>query len=360
MEAKRRPVTESREFTGRVQATDRVDLIARVAGFLERRLFEEGAEVKKGDPLYNLERVTYEADVAVKAASVAQAQAEVVNTQAQLSRAQELRRTGAGTQATLDNALAQANTANAQLLSGQAQLRQAQLNLDYTEIDAPIDGRIGRTSVTPGNVVGPSSGTLATIVSQDPMYVTFPVPVPTALQLRTRYANKGGFEAVSIKLQLPDGRTYDQEGRLGFVDIDVGQDTDTITLRGTIPNPTLSAAAGGNGRVRELTNGEFVTVVLEGAEPVQQLTLPREAVMSDQRGDFVYVIDAENKARRRAVQLGQPDAETAVIAEGLKEGDRVVVDGLQRVKPDAEVSPGPANSETAASSPGKPQPGAVP
>jgi membrane fusion protein (multidrug efflux system) len=344
VEAMRRPITESYEFIGRVQAINRVELVARVAAFLEERLFTEGAEVKAGELLYRLERGPYEADLAVKQATVAQAEAELINARATLARARELRSTGAGTQVALDNAIAQERSANAQALAAQAQMRQSQINLDYTEIRAPIDGRIGRTAVTAGNVVGPNSGVLATIVSQDPMYVTFPVPMRTALELRTRYASKGGFEAVTISLRLPDGRLYGQVGKLGFVDIDVGQDTDTLTLRGTIPNPILPAEEGGNGRLRELTNGEFVTVILEAVEPVQALTIPREAVLSDQQGDFVYVVGADNRVQRRAVQLGQSTPESAVVTDGLGEGEKVVLEGVQRVQPNMEVSPGPADT----------------
>jgi len=340
-----RPVTTSHEFTGRVQAVERVGVVARVVAFLEERRFTEGDNVNKGDLLYRLERGPYEADLAAKQAAVAQAEATHVNAQIQLNRAEELLRKQSGSEATRDNALAEERSSSALLLAAKAQVRQSQINLDYTEIRAPIDGRIGRTAVTIGNVVGPSSGVLATIVSQDPIYVTFPVPVRTVLELRNRYAAKGGFAAVVIKLLLPDGRTYDQTGKLDFIDIDVGQNTDTITLRGTISNPILDLSAGGDGRLRELTNEEFVTVVLEGAEPVQRLTLAREAVLSDQRGDFVYVVDADSRARRRAVQLGQSTAATAVIASGLKEGEKVVVEGVQRVQPDAEVSPGPISTE---------------
>jgi membrane fusion protein (multidrug efflux system) len=328
-----------------VQAVERVGVVARVVAFLEERRFTEGDNVNKGDLLYRLERGPYEADLAAKQAAVAQAEATHVNAQIQLNRAEELLRKQSGSEATRDNALAEERSSSALLLAAKAQVRQSQINLDYTEIRAPIDGRIGRTAVTIGNVVGPSSGVLATIVSQDPIYVTFPVPVRTVLELRNRYAAKGGFAAVVIKLLLPDGRTYDQTGKLDFIDIDVGQNTDTITLRGTISNPILDLSAGGDGRLRELTNEEFVTVVLEGAEPVQRLTLAREAVLSDQRGDFVYVVDADSRARRRAVQLGQSTAATAVIASGLKEGEKVVVEGVQRVQPDAEVSPGPISTE---------------
>jgi membrane fusion protein (multidrug efflux system) len=344
VQAVRRSITQSNEFIGRVQAIHRVELAARVTAFLNERLFTEGAEVKEGDLLYRLERAPYEAEVAVRQAAVAQAEAELANARLALSRARELRATGAGTQVALDNAIAQERSAAAQVLAAEAQVRQAEINLGYTEIQAPVDGRIGRTAVTIGNVVGPNSGVLATIVSQDPIYVTFPVPMRTALDLRTRYAVKGGFEAVVIRLRLPDGRLYEHPGKLGFVDIDVSQQTDTITLRGIVPNPLLAAEKAGETRLRELVNGQFVTVILEAVEPVQAVTVPREAVLSDQQGDFVYVVSADNRVQRRTVRLGQSTPETAVIASGLSEDERVVLEGVQRVQPDMEVSPGPADT----------------
>ena len=349
VETARRPITESNEFIGRVQAVHRVELVARVTAFLTERLFDEGAEVKAGDPLYRLERGPHEAEFEVKRASVAQAEAEHLNARLALGRARELRSSGAGTQVALDNATAQERSAAAQVMAAEAQVRQAEINLGYTEIAAPIDGRIGRTAVTVGNAVGPNSGVLATIVSQDPIYVAFPAPMRTALELRTRYADKGGFEAVAIRLRLPDGRVYAHTGRLGFVDMDVGLGTDTIMLRGTVPNPVLAPEEGGDGRLRELVNGEFVTVVPEAVEPVQALTVPREAVLTDQRGDFVYVVGADNRAQRRGVRLGDSVSGMAVVGDGLREGERVVLEGVQRVQPNMEVSPGPVSAGAQAS-----------
>ena len=348
VEAARRPVTEKFEFMGRVEATDRVDLVARVNGFLEQKLFIEGTDVKKGDLLFRLERPPYEADLAAKQAAVAQAEAQLTNADTQLQRARDLLRSAAGTQARYDDTLAAERSAAAQLRSAQAAERQSRINLGYTEIWAGVGGRISRTSVTVGNVVGPSSGTLATIVSQDPMYVTFPVPVRTALDLRTRFGSKGGFQAVALRLRLPDGRMYGQAGTVNFADVSIGQDTDTLTFRGTVPNPLLSGPHGGDGRLRELTHGEFVTVVIEAAKPVEQLTIPREALLSDQRGDFVYVVGAGDKVERRAVQLGQSTPESAVVSGGLKPGERVVVEGVQRVQPGMQVAPAPVDPSTRA------------
>lgn len=353
VEAARSPIRDTFEFMGRVEATDRVDLVARVNGFLEERLFTEGDEVKKGDLLYRLERPPYEAEVAARQAAIAQAEAQLVNAEIELTRATKLLKTAAGMQARVDDTLAKQRTAAAQLKSAQAAERQSQINLGYTEIWAPVGGRISRTAVTDGNVVGPSFGTLATIVSQDPMYVTFPVPMRTALDARSRFGAKGGLGAVVIRLRLPDGRMYGQTGTVNFVDVATGQDTDTLTFRGTVPNPRLSESEGGDGRLRELTPGEFVTVVVEAARPVEHLTIPRDAVLSDQRGDFVYVVGAGDKVERRAVQLGQSTPETAVILDGLKDAERVVVEGLQRIQPGMQVAPAPIDASINAASPSR-------
>jgi membrane fusion protein (multidrug efflux system) len=337
--AEYRPMSETAEINGRIQARERVDLVARVTAFLNERPFTEGAEVKKGDVLYRLERAPFQADVEVKQAGVAQAQAQLDNANVALQRAEDLFKTAAGTQVNLDNARAAQRTAAAQLKAAQAQLHQSQINLGYTEIDAPIDGRIGRTSVTVGNVVSPTSGVLATIVSGDPMYVVFPVSMRRALELRDRYADKGGFNAVQIRLRLSNGKIYDQIGKLDFVDISVSQQTDTILFRGTIPNPLMPSASG----LRELADGQFVTVLLEAVEPLKALAIPRAAILADQQGTYVYVVNDKNIAEQRRVKLGQSTAETAAVIDGLKEGERVVLEGIQRVRPNQPVAPGPAS-----------------
>jgi membrane fusion protein, multidrug efflux system len=227
--------------------------------------------------------------------------------------------------------------------AAQAQVDLSQINLDYTEIRSPIDGMIGRTAVTEGNVVTPSSGVLTTIVSQDPMYVTFPVSVREALTLRDRYATIGGFKAVVIRVRLPDGRLYDQTGQLNFVNNTIVQNTDTITLRGTIPNPPLPNLSP-HLTLRELTDNEFVTVMLEGVQPVEVLAIPRSAVLSDQQGEFVYVLGTDNKAEQRRIKLGQSTSTIAAVTSGLSLGEKVIVEGLQKVRPGQAVAPGPASA----------------
>jgi len=340
--AERQQITQSDEFIGRIQAVNRVALVARVAAFLDKRLFVEGAEVKKGDPLYVLEQPPFQAQLDAAKASVEQFEALHRNAELTLERAQALLNTPAGQQSNVDAALASERGLAAQIAGAQAQLQTAQINLAYTEIRAPIDGKISATQVTEGNVVSPTSGTLANIVSQDPMYVLFPIALRAGLDLRARYAHKGGYRAVLIKLRLPDGRIYSQQGNLDYVSPTVAENTDTVTLRGVIPNSLLPGMKPGQPGARELTDGEFVTVLLQGVQPIEVLAIPRAAVLSDQQGDYVYVVDNQNKAQVRRIQQGQSTPSIAVITNGLKEGELVISEGLQRVRPGEAVSPGPA------------------
>jgi membrane fusion protein (multidrug efflux system) len=330
--ATRQPVTQSSEYIGRIQATNRVNLVARVAAFLDEVLFTEGTEVKKGQLLYRLEQGPFRADVQAKEASVAQFKAQLQNADIVLGRGQALLKTPAGQQAQVDLATANQLALKAQVLAAEAQLDQARINLAYTEIRAPIDGKIGRTAITAGNYVNPGSGTLVSIVSQDPMYVIFPVPTRTVIELQQRSGGK--VDALVIHIRLPDGSLYDQTGKLDFIDNSVTGNTDTMVLRGVVPNPK-----------RRLVDGQLVMAVLLDAEPTQAIAVPRAAVLADQEGDYVFVVTKDNKAEKRRVKLGQSTPALASIVSGLVDGETVVVDGIQRVRPGQVVSPGPAAAQ---------------
>jgi membrane fusion protein, multidrug efflux system len=336
--AEKQPVTETSEFVGRIQAINRVAVVARVTAFLETENFIEGAEVRKGDLLYVLEQPPFQADLDAKVAAVQQAQAQLENATLTFRRQEQLLKTPAGQQAAYDAAKDTMLMDAAQVLSAKAQEEQSRINVGYTEIRSPIDGKIGRTAVTVGNVVSPTSGTLTTITSEDPMYVVFPVPVRAALELRERYAERGGLTSMLIRVQLPDGRMYDQTGKVEFVDNRISATTDTLILRGTIPNPKLS---GGD---RELVDNEFVHVLLQGAEPVSLLTIPQAAILSDQQGDYVYAVDGHNKVVEKRITLGQSTPATAAVLSGLEQGEMVILDGIQKVHPGEAVSPGPATA----------------
>jgi membrane fusion protein (multidrug efflux system) len=340
--AEQKAITETSEFVGRVQAIERVALTARVTAFLEQRLFTEGTEVNQGDLLYRLERAPFEAAVRQSEAAVADTSARLANASIQLARAQSLLATPAGQRSNVDDALANQRSLAAQVQAGQAQLSLAKINLDYTEIHAPVAGKISRTVITAGNVVSPSSGPLAQIVSQDPMYIVFPVPSRSLTELQSRYAAKGGMSAVVVKLRLPDGSIYSQTGKIDYVEPTVSATTDTIILRARIANPARVQPMPGQAVERPLVDGAFVNVMVEGIQPIMALGIPRKAVLSDQQGDYVYVVGAENKVEQRRVTLGQSTPTTAVIAGGLQDGDMVVSEGVQRVRPGIEVSPGPA------------------
>jgi membrane fusion protein (multidrug efflux system) len=344
VKVERRPMIESDTFNGRIEPVLSVNIVARITAFVEQKPFVDGSEVKSGDVLYTLEKPPFQAAVDLQKAAVAQAEAQLENGNTELWRKQQLLQKSAGTQEAVDNAQATQRVAAAQLKSAQAQLETAQINLNYTEIRSPIDGRISASLVSPGNAVSPTSGTMATIVSQDPMYVVFQVPMRRAIELRERYADKGGFDAVKVRIRLSDGRVYSETGRLDFVNNAIAQDTDTLPFRAVIANPILKSQTAGGVRLRELVAEEFVTVLLESVDPRQVIAVPRPAILSDQQGTYVYVVDDNNIARQRRVRLGQSTPEMAGIVDGLKEGERVVVEGIQRARPNSAVAPAAATA----------------
>jgi membrane fusion protein (multidrug efflux system) len=335
--AERTPIIETNEFIGRAEAVNRVALVARVVAYLDQRLFKEGSEVKQGDVLYKLEQGPFQADLLAKQAALGQVDALLQNAKLTLGRQAALLNTPAGQRSTYDTAVAQQHSLEAQLLAAQANLHTSQINLDYTTIKAPIDGRITRTAVTEGNVVGPTTGTLATIVSQDPIYIVFPVPSRALLDLRQRYAAIGGFDAVKVKIRLPTGRIYQGDGKLDYIDPSISQNTDTLLARASFPNPKLADGT------RVLIDGEFVQVLLQGLTPIEVLGVPRAAVLADQQGDYVYTLTPDNKVVRTDVQIGQSTPGTASITSGLTEGQMVITEGIQRIHPGITVNPGPAS-----------------
>lgn len=339
----RRPVTESTEFVGRVEAQNRVDLRARITGFLQERPFREGQEVTEGQVLFRLERPPFEAEVARARAAVASAEAELQNANSALARARDLVRSQAGTQVRVEEATAAQRTAQANVLAAQAQLRVAEINLGYTEVAAPFAGKVGRSTFSVGAVVGPTSDPLATVVSQHPMRISFPVNLRTGTELRDRYAGRGGADATRVRIRLVTGEIFDQVGRIEFIDPQVDRNTDTVLVRALIPNPPRGPGREGDAD-RALIDGMFVNVFVEGAEPVQAVVIPRSAVLQDQGGNYVWVLDAENRPARRPLTLGRSIADQVVVESGLEAGETVVVEGVQRVRPGQPVQPGPATA----------------
>lgn len=318
-----RQVTAAGDFIGRVVAIDKVDIVARVPGFIEQRNFTEGQPVKTGDLLFRIEQDTYKAAVDQQAASLAKANATEVNANLQLQRGQQLIKTESVAHSTVDQQTADAQSAAADVLQAQALLEQAKINLGYTEIRSPIDGRIGLAKFTIGNLVGPTSGTLATIVSQDPIYVTFPVSEADIIAYRHRVAESADKNPhVTVHIKLPDGTIYPQQGVTNFLDVQVDPNTDTVLVRAQLPNPDGI-----------LTPGGIVGVMTDRASPQPSLVVPQAAVLLDQAGQYVMVVDDAKKVEQRRITTGVEQGRDIVVTTGLKPGELVIVDGIQKVHP---------------------------
>jgi membrane fusion protein (multidrug efflux system) len=328
--ASSRDVTQTTQLVGRVQAVDTVQFVARITGFLERRLFEEGQRVEKDAPLFVIEQAPFQAIVASREAALASAQATLNNATLQVNRGRELVVTRNIPQATLDQRIADQANAAAAVKEAEAALTTARIDLSYTGIYAPMAGRIGRSSVSVGNVVGPNSGVLATMVSVDPMNVYFPIPQRAVIAYQRRIAERGEGQGARVRITRADGTAYPQTGRIDFADVQVDRGTDTLTLRATIPNPEGL-----------LIDGEFANVTLEGAEPERAIVIPQAALLLDQSGPFVLAVEGGRAVAKR-VTLGQRLGPDIVVTEGLAEGAQVIVDGIQRVRPGAPVQAVPA------------------
>jgi membrane fusion protein, multidrug efflux system len=337
--ASRQPVTQAAEFVGRVEALEKVEIRARVTGFLRDRHFQEGQVVQERDLLFTIEREPFEADVAAKQAKVESAQAELANATYQVERGRELIRTNTIPRATLDQRVAEQGVAAAAVSGARADLGLARINLGYTEILSPIAGRVGRAVITRGNVVGPEAGVLTVVVRQDPMRVTFPVSQRQLLDLRRQYEGQG-MEAVRVRVRLPDGSQYPEFGRVNFIDVRTDRTADTALVQAEIANP---------GNI--LSDGQFVGIQVEGKEQQQAVVIPQSAVQIDQAGPFVLVVGEGNKIEQRRVRLSRGPAGQSVVDSGLEPGTLVVTEGAQRARPGAVVTPRPAAGDLPAAGP---------
>ena len=267
-------------YVGRVQAgVSTVNLQARVEGYLEKRQIEEGGFVKKGDLLYVIEKSLYEADVAQSKATLEGAQATLKNSQLNLERQKVLLKQGDVPQATVDSATAQVGSDQASVDQAKASLDTANINLGYTNIYSPIDGRISKTNVDVGNLVDSNSGTLTTVTSVDPIYVSFYVREKDLIEDQERGLVGQNDASLEVQLTLSDGTQYNSEGKITYVDTTVQEGSDTIELRATFANPKSI-----------LIPNQFVNVVLVDAEPKKALVVPQAAIQLDSKGHFVYVV----------------------------------------------------------------------
>ena len=322
-------VAESAQYVGRTEAVSVVDLRARVTGFLMERGFEEGRDVQQGELLYAIEREPYQASVDVAEAAVAQTEATLANAERYVNRLNQVTTSGGASEASKDTAERTVLETRALLQERRAQLTQARLNLGYTEIRAPISGRIGRTSVHVGNLVGPDSGVLATIVQLNPIWVSFPVSDRDYLGLQRKTGGSPTLAGLVPTIHLVDGTEYPHRGRIDFQDNRVDRATGTIMLRATFPNPQLL-----------LRPGQFVKVIQSEQSSVNRLVIPQTSIQRDQVGPYVFTVDPEKKvAEIRRVTLGDEFGTDWIVTGGLSAGEWVISEGIQKVTAGIQVAP---------------------
>jgi membrane fusion protein, multidrug efflux system len=327
--AELRSMTKQAEFVGRAEALEKVDLRARVQGFLGPRLFKDGDDVKEGQAVFTIDKESFEAAVDQRKAQLVSAQARLVNADQQLKRATELAPGRNIELAKLDDRRAEQAQAKAAVMEAEANLRDAQIQLSYTEIKTPISGRIGRAAVSPGNLIGPDSGVLATVVKDDPMQVLFSETQREMLEAReTDPTGK-----VRARVRLADGSLYSEKGRIDFLDVQVNPRTDGQIVRAMFPNPDDI-----------LTTGQTVRVIIEEKGGDKVVVIPQSATAIDQTGSYVFVVGQDDKVEQRRVRIGTVRDGLAVVDEGIEPGERVVVQGQQRIRAGIIVTPQLASS----------------
>jgi membrane fusion protein (multidrug efflux system) len=331
-EAVRTQLPDERERVGQIRAVDDVELRARITGFLEEQRFDEGSDVEAGTLLFVIERAPYQAEVKAAEAELARAEAALQEAQLGLRRTRTLHQRNVQSEAALDAAVAKEAQARAEVLAAQAHLTRAQLDLSYTEIRAPVSGRVGESRFDPGDLVEPDSGPLTTVVKLNPIYAYWQVPEQVLLDFRRRNRERlrNGEEPIEVKarLRFADGSIYEHEGVWDFLDNRVASSTGTQTARAVFPNPDGI-----------LLPGQYARVIVEVGEPRETLVIPQSAVQEDQAGRFVLVVDDEDKAVLRRVEMGARQGIYWEVASGIAEGERVIYQGVQKVRPGQPVAP---------------------
>jgi membrane fusion protein (multidrug efflux system) len=305
-----------------------VEVKARVTGYLEEVLFKEGDLIKEGAPLYHIEKGLFQAAVGQAQGALERSKGAQVLTAIQLQRAQDLMDKQAGTVAARDQARAADEGAKGAVMQDEANLSTAEINLGYTDITSPIAGKVSKTNVTKGNVISPDNGVLTMIVSQDPMYVTFPVSQRDFLSLQEA-GRQLDISSFKVRIRFSDDSTYGEVGKLNFVDVTVDRATDTVLARATFPNPSSG-----------LIDGQLVRVTVEAGTPQEKVLVPQAALIADQEGIYVFVVE-DGKAAVRRLKTAGDNGTDVIVDQGLSGGEQVIVQGLQTVRPGAPVQASP-------------------
>jgi len=327
------PYQPKSSFVGRLQAIDDVSIEAQVTGYLKARTFKEGDFVKAGDVLYEIDPAVFEAEVARAKADLARARATQANAERNFRRGETLVPAGNISESEMDQLRAAKLEADAGVAAAEAALVTAEVNLGYTTIRAPISGRIGRSTHTTGDLVGPNTGVLTTLVSVDPIHAIFQLSEATFVQIivqrmaqpDARNLNDIDLSDLVVRLELRNNVYYPEIGRIDYFSNRISVDTGTLESRAVIPNP-----------YGLLVPGQYVRVEIVREELSEALFVPQAAVQADQQGSFVLVVEG-GTVQRRNVVLDERVEDRIVVLQGVEEGEQVIVRGLQQVRPGQPV-----------------------
>jgi membrane fusion protein (multidrug efflux system) len=334
-EAVLEPYQPKSSFVGRLHAQEDVMIQARVSGYMKSRDFREGQFVEAGQLLYEIEPAEFEAQLARAKADLAKAKANQAVAARNYKRGKELLPQGNISASEMDRLTAQKLEADAGIAAAEAQLKTAEVNLSYTRIIAPISGRIGRSEYSPGDLIGPNTGVLTTLVSIDPIQALFQISEATFVAasmgrlqgIRGTNLNDVDFSDLEVSLELTNRQLYPQVGYIDYFSNRISEDTGTLEARALIPNPDGM-----------LVPGQYVRVVLEQTTLAEAVFVPQAAVQVDQQGSFVLVVDSEQVVRRRNVELDDRIDDKVIVRQGVEAGEQVIVRGLQQVRPGQTVS----------------------
>ena len=323
-------VGKHHEFVARTEAFKEADLRARVEGELIERHFKEGAIVKKGQLLFKIDPAVYEASLAQAKADLASKKSGEDNAIRNLKRAKELIEDGYISQSDFDRLTTEESQAKASVKAAQAALKKSELDLSYTEITAPFTGHIGKVNYNVGNIIGPGSDVLASLILTDPIYVSFQVDEGVYLNYlqASKTINAAEQAKIDLSLRLPNNSDYDEQGKLDFADTTIEQGMGTVELRALFANPDGI-----------ILPGLFVTLIAESQSKHAMALVPQAAVQANQQGKFVLVVDENNTVKQRHVSLGRRINAMWVVTEGLSSDESVIIEGLQKVRPGVKVNP---------------------
>jgi membrane fusion protein (multidrug efflux system) len=327
------------EYAGRVEASREVQVRAQASGILLRRNFVEGAEVKAGDVLFEIDPKPYEAELAKARAQLQQAEAQLKQATQDADRYIRLAQTGSGTEKARDDAISARDQAAASVALAQANVQVAELNLGYTKVRAPISGVTSLEQVPEGSLISTSgdAGLLTRITQRDPAHIIFSVSESEFAEARALLEAQGVWdrasEVLSVTIRFGDGRTYEHKGVIDFASAGLDPETGTLRIRAVAPNPE-----------RRLLPGQFVRVLVSGIVLDNAIVVPQPAVSQGPQGQFVYTIDSDGNAEVRPVELGRETERGWIVTSGLKPGDRVITEGIIKVRPGAPVTVTPAQT----------------